>query len=86
MQLNDAEKKRRSWAKKSAKYHDHERETSWKCMAIYRAKDKAQKRAQMLKNLLSEEDGLRINSRVAKQRKWLIAECSEARTRTSDPS
>mmetsp|Transcript_23819 Transcript_23819/g.49844 ORF Transcript_23819/g.49844 Transcript_23819/m.49844 type:complete len:340 (-) Transcript_23819:108-1127(-) len=74
MALSDAEKKRRSRAKKPVKYHDIERETSRKRMAIYRAKNKAQKRASQLKMLLSDDDKKEIEDHVAKQRQNLICD------------
>jgi len=74
MALSDAEKKRRSRAKKPVKYHDLERETSRKRMAIYGAKNKAQKRASQLKMLLSDEDTREIEEHVAKQRQHLICD------------
>jgi len=43
-------------------------------MAIYRAKNKAQKRASLLKMLLSDEDTREIEEHVAKQRQHLICD------------
>lgn len=72
MALSNAEKKRRSRARKPAKYHDHERETSRKRMAIYRAKNKAQRRAHQLKNLLSEGSKKEIEAHATMQRQFLV--------------
>mmetsp|Transcript_1488 Transcript_1488/g.2649 ORF Transcript_1488/g.2649 Transcript_1488/m.2649 type:complete len:241 (-) Transcript_1488:311-1033(-) len=72
MALSNAEKKRRSRATKPAKYHDHERETSRKRMAVYRAKNKAQKRAHQLKNLLSEGVKKEIEAHATMQRQFLV--------------
>eukprot|EP00584_Thalassiosira_punctigera_P023885 CAMPEP_0172554188 /NCGR_PEP_ID=MMETSP1067-20121228/53581_1 /TAXON_ID=265564 ORGANISM="Thalassiosira punctigera, Strain Tpunct2005C2" /NCGR_SAMPLE_ID=MMETSP1067 /ASSEMBLY_ACC=CAM_ASM_000444 /LENGTH=457 /DNA_ID=CAMNT_0013342513 /DNA_START=240 /DNA_END=1610 /DNA_ORIENTATION=- len=74
MVLSDAEKKRRSRARKSDKYHARERETSRKRMAVYRAKNKAQKRAQQLKSLLSEGDVKEIEAHVIKQKQHLLCD------------
>mmetsp|Transcript_42207 Transcript_42207/g.89761 ORF Transcript_42207/g.89761 Transcript_42207/m.89761 type:complete len:418 (-) Transcript_42207:291-1544(-) len=74
MVLSNAEKKRISRAKKPAKYHAQEREKSRKRMAIYRAKNRAQKRADQLKSLLSERDREEIEAHVAKQKQYLLSD------------
>mmetsp|Transcript_21795 Transcript_21795/g.35448 ORF Transcript_21795/g.35448 Transcript_21795/m.35448 type:complete len:321 (+) Transcript_21795:117-1079(+) len=74
MALSNAEKKRRSRATKGAEYHELERETSRKRMAIRRAKNKAQKRASQLKSLLSQEDKKEIEKHAAKQKQLLISD------------
>eukprot|EP00580_Thalassiosira_gravida_P006950 CAMPEP_0201630302 /NCGR_PEP_ID=MMETSP0493-20130528/4673_1 /ASSEMBLY_ACC=CAM_ASM_000838 /TAXON_ID=420259 /ORGANISM="Thalassiosira gravida, Strain GMp14c1" /LENGTH=337 /DNA_ID=CAMNT_0048101439 /DNA_START=36 /DNA_END=1049 /DNA_ORIENTATION=+ len=85
MALSDAEKKRRSRAKKPVKYHDLERETSRKRMAIYRAKNKVQKRASQLKMLLSDEDKKEVEEHVAKQRQNLICDWFKCHNLRVDP-
>jgi len=85
MVLSNAEKKRRSRATKGAQYHDLERETSRKRMAIRRAKNRAQKRASQLKSLLSQEDKKQIEEHAAKQKQLLICDWFNYRKLRFDP-
>mmetsp|Transcript_17631 Transcript_17631/g.31887 ORF Transcript_17631/g.31887 Transcript_17631/m.31887 type:complete len:423 (-) Transcript_17631:454-1722(-) len=74
MVLSNAEKKRRSRATKSTKYHDLERETSRRRMATYRARNRALKRAKQLKSILGEEDRKEIEAHAITHKRLLLCE------------
>mmetsp|Transcript_37144 Transcript_37144/g.77772 ORF Transcript_37144/g.77772 Transcript_37144/m.77772 type:complete len:418 (-) Transcript_37144:408-1661(-) len=86
MVLSNAEKKRRSRATKSTKYHDLERETSRKRMAMYRARNRAQKRAKQLKSILGEEDRKEIEAHATTQKRRLLCEWFRRHKLRFDPS
>lgn len=83
---HNAEKKRRSRARKPPSYHAREREASRRRMAIYRAKDRAEKRALQLKCILDERNRSAIEARGAGMRRHLLREWFREQNLEVDPT